>query len=210
MALTKCGKCKREWQANGSVEPCPWCRAESAESELSALRQRVEEAEKEWNAAWNGQVSISEKYEEKCNLLNEEQEYSERIKAERDAAMARVERAEESLRKAENWTTHIHEALAVSLRPKQSVGEMVYGLLSFIREALAAAQDAKPDHISQPVKMVSERERNLVELVESAFLEGFVNGESSHIGEPDGYWERSETKATLAALSPHPGGTGEE
>ena len=39
-----------------------------------------------------------------------------------------------------------------------------------------------------------ERDRQ----VKDAYFEGFVDGESSHIGEPDEYWERSETRAALA------------
>lgn len=46
-------------------------------------------------------------------------------------------RLREALKKAESWADRIHSALAESTRPKQAVGEMVYGLLDFLRSSNA-------------------------------------------------------------------------
>lgn len=84
MALTICAKCKREWQANSGIEPCPWCRASSAESSLAAMRQRAEETISYWKAH------------------AEHMQFGQEIDAAaRDAAISRAERAEACLRRVQ-------------------------------------------------------------------------------------------------------------
>jgi len=72
----------------------------------------------------------------RCTVMDLEQQRDVALD-ERDALQAKLAAAVEALRKAESWTDHIHTALAESLRPKQAVGEMVYGLLDFLRATLA-------------------------------------------------------------------------
>lgn len=48
----------------------------------------------------------------------------------------------------------------------------------------------------------SDRER----LVKDAYFEGFCAGESSTIGEPEEYWDKSEARAALADTTNNDGG----
>ena len=82
-------------------------------------------------------------------------------------------------------------------------------------------EDAKPNHISQPVKMVSEREqkasviamdllRNLSALITLADEGSVIEKEPTHYIPLVYDGARAARDTARAALSPQPGGTGEE
>lgn len=63
-----------------------------------------------------------------------------------DEIAGEVSRLNQTLEKAELWTNNIHNA-CMDLRPKQAMGEMVAGLLSFLQSATASrtgATEQKP------------------------------------------------------------------
>lgn len=80
MALTKCAKCHREWQANSGAEPCPFCASSSHAAEVARLTEEVTY----WKAHAEHMQMGQELDAATCR----------KMKLERDAAVARAEGAE--------------------------------------------------------------------------------------------------------------------
>jgi len=120
------------------------------QSELTALRERVEEAE-ERVAFWKGESEA---------LRLQKDSYAESLRAlrfEYDAAIARAERAQGTLREIvaflrENDPRHLAHAAGI-----------IRDVAVKCKRALAAGQDAEPDHIADASKMVGGRERRIWE-----------------------------------------------
>ena len=116
-------------------------RAEAAESELSALRQRVEEQK---NLLGSISYVLTNGVISKPASIEDYREWAQELvmdaKDRADAAVARAERAEGALRE-------IRQIVIGSAWPSVSRGSVSEQIVGIVAATLAPAQDAKPDNV---------------------------------------------------------------
>lgn len=133
MALTKCAKCRREWQADSGIEPCPFCASADHAAEVARLTGERDALAMEVKRH-KGEADLLQNVFDGCKAKYASAE------VERDAAVARAERAEEALRSIEEYWNRSETDGAMS--------DALHYIIVTVDSYFAAAQDAKHDHIT--------------------------------------------------------------